>query len=196
MRIIVTAVPGSGKTTVLNFVKRKIPDAKVVHEGDLVFELAARKFKIKNRDELRKKMSLPQQRILQMSVAKRIGRMKEKIILVDSHLSIKTPEGYIPGLPEKAVDMIKPDVIIILEFHPKDILKRRKKDRSRKRDIETVKDIEEHQKINREFAFAAAEHYQSAIEIISFTRRQIIPYSNAWFAARRIVKIIKRMKRA
>jgi adenylate kinase len=194
MRIIVTAVPGSGKSTVLNFVKRKIPSAKIVSEGDIVFELAAKKFKIKNRDELRKRLTINQQRILQAAAIKKIAAMKNRILLIDSHLSIETPQGYLPGLPERAVHAINPDVIIVLEFTPSDILKRRKKDKKRKRDIESAKEISEHQKINREFAIAAAENVQATVEIIQFARKQIIPYSNAWFAARKIVKIIKRIK--
>jgi len=194
MKIIVTSVPGSGKTTVLNYVKRKIPGVKIVHEGDLVFELAAKKFKLTNKDQIRKRLSISQQRLCQSVVAKKIGAMRDKILLIDSHLSIRTPEGYLPGLPESAVDKIKPDTIIVLEFNPKDILKRRKTDKSRHRDTETIQEIEEHQRINREFAFAASAHNQSTVEIISFTRKQIIPYSDAWRAARKIAKIIKNFR--
>jgi adenylate kinase len=194
MKLIVTAVPGSGKTTVLDYVKRKVPAAKIIHEGDMVFDLAAKRFKLKKRDDIRKKLSIKQQRLLQSIVAKKIAAMRDKILLIDSHLSIKTPEGYLPGLPEKAIHEIKPDVIVVLEFNPKDIRKRRKKDKSRHRDAESIEEISEQQKINREFAFAAAMYVQAAVEIISFARRQIVPYSHAWFAARKIVKIIKRMK--
>lgn len=194
MKIIVSSVPGSGKTTVLNYVRKRMPGVKLVSEGDIVFELAAKRFRIQNRDELRKKLSIAQQRLLQSLAVKRIAAMKDKIILIDSHLSIETPEGYLPGLPEKAIHMIKPDLIVLLEFHPKDILARRKKDRSRRRDVERAGEIEEHQKINREFAFAAATHVQCPVEIITFKRRQVIPYSHAWFAARKIVKIIRKMK--
>ena len=195
MKIIVAAIPGSGKTTVLQYVKKKIPNVKIVSEGDLVFALAARKFKIKNRDELRKKLSLPQQRLIQATVAKKIGLMKDRILLIDSHFSIKTPEGYLPGLPESSMRAINPDVIVLLEFHPVDILKRRKRDKNRKRDMETIREIHEHQKINHEFVIAAAAQVQAAVEIIEFRRKQIIPYSHAWFAARKIVKIIKKMKK-
>lgn len=194
MKLIVTAVPGSGKTTILDYVKRKIPAAKIVHEGDMVFELAVKRFKLKNRDEIRKKLSITQQRLLQSIVAKKMAAMKDRILLIDSHLSIKTPEGYLPGLPEKAIHEIKPDVIILLEFNPKDIRKRRMKDKSRHRDVESVEEISEQQKINREFAFAAAMYVQAAVEIISFTHKQLIPYSDAWRAARKITKIIKNME--
>jgi adenylate kinase len=195
MKIIVTAVPGSGKTTVLKYIKKKIPDAKIVSEGDIVFEIAAKKFRIKNRDELRKKLSISQQRVLQTAAIRKISAMKNKILLIDSHLSIETPEGYLPGLPEKAVHAIKPDMIVVLEFRPSDILKRRKKDKKRKRDLAGLKEIFEHQKINREFAITAASQAQATVEIIHFSRKQIVPYSHAWFAARKIAKIIKKMKK-
>jgi adenylate kinase len=195
MKIVVAAVPGSGKTTVLKFVQKKIPSARIISEGDIIFESASKKFGIKNRDELRKKLTIGQQRILQDAAIRKIAAMKNKILLIDSHLSIETPEGYLPGLPEKAVRTIKPDVIVILEFNPTDVLKRRKKDRGRKRDIEALRKITEQQNANREFAFAAAMAVQAAVEIIEFPRKQIIPFSHAKLAARKIVGIVKKLEK-
>jgi adenylate kinase len=54
MKIIVAAVPGAGKTTTLEYVKKILPEAKVVNVGDLILEIAREKFGIKDRDELRK----------------------------------------------------------------------------------------------------------------------------------------------
>jgi Archaeal adenylate kinase len=31
MKIVLVAVPGSGKTTIMNFVKQKLPDVKIIN---------------------------------------------------------------------------------------------------------------------------------------------------------------------
>jgi len=192
MKIIVAAVPGAGKTTVLKFVRQKLKEARIVNVGDLVFSIAKKKYGIKNRDELRKKLTIEQERKVQEEAYKKIARMRGKYIFIDTHLSIKTPKGYFPGLSDEIIEMIKPEMIIVLEFPPKDILERRKKDKKRKRDIETIEEIAEHQKINRQFAINAASHVEAALEIISFKRRQKKDFEHAKLAAEKIVKLVKK----
>ena len=97
-----------------------------------------------------------------------------------------------PGLSEKTVEIIKPELIIVLEFPPKDILERRLKDKKRRRDIEDEEEIAEHQRINREFAIAAASDVQAAVEIISFEERQKKDFEHAKIAAEKIVRVVKK----
>ncbi len=191
MKIVIAAVPGSGKTTVMKAVAKKIPSAKIVNVGDLIFRIVKEKLKVKNRDEMRRKLTIDQQRKYQETVAKKIAKMKNKIILVDTHASIKTQHGYFPGLSETTMHTMRPDIIVLLEYRPQDVLERRKKDSSRKRDNETVKEIEEHQKYNREFAFAAADHADAAVEIIDLRYRQKKKFDHVKKAANEIVKLIK-----
>ncbi len=191
MKVIVASVPGAGKTTILKFVKEKLPYAKIVHAGDLFFEIAKKKLKIKNRDEMRQKLSLKQQKNLQDEVMKKISKMKGKILFIDTHLSIKTPHGYFPAQSEKSMHWLKPDMIIVLEFRPEDVIERRKLDTSRQRDVETTEEISEHQKINRELAIAAAEEAESSISIIDLTYLQKKPFEHAMKAADEIVKLVK-----
>ncbi|MEM5802258.1 MAG: adenylate kinase [Candidatus Aenigmatarchaeota archaeon] len=192
MKIIVASVPGAGKTTILKFVKKKLSEAKIVNMGDLILKISKNEFGIKDRDELRKKLTLEQQKYVQEVAAKKIAQMKAKYLFIDTHISIKTPHGYFPGLSEKTIHILKPDLIIVLEFPAKDIFERRLKDKKRKRDIESLEDIEEHQKVNREFALSAATHVQSAVEIISFKKQQKKPLEHAKIAAEKIVKIVRR----
>ena len=55
--------------------------------GTLMFEEANKKG-LKNRDEMRN-LSIEDQRNLQEDAAKRIAEMKEKIVIIDTHLFIK-----------------------------------------------------------------------------------------------------------
>lgn len=191
MKIVVGSVPGSGKTTVLKFVKKKLPSAKIFNVGDFIFKLAKKKFKIKHRDELRKKLTIQQQREIQEEAYKKISETKGKYIFVDTHLSIKTIKGYFPGISKETIEILKPDMIILLEFPPKDILERRLMDKKRKRDIESEEEIDAHQKINREFAVAAASQAQASLEIISFEERQRKDFEHAKIAAEKIVRLVR-----
>ncbi len=193
MKIVVLAVPGAGKSTILKMVKQKIKNCEIVNVGDYVLEYAKKKFGVRHRDEIRKKLNLRQERQAQLYAYRKISKIKADVLLVDTHASIKTEEGYFPGFSEVTAEILKPDAIILLEFPPKDIIKRRKADKKRKRDIETEQEVEFHQQLNRMFAIAAASQVQASVIIIRFNKPQKIPYEHAKQAADKIVKIIKRI---
>lgn len=195
MKVVVAAVSGAGKTTVIKLVRKKIPGLKVLNVGDMIREVAAKRLGITDRDELRKKLTLDQQREFQEITARKIAKIKSKNILIDTHTSVKTPNGFFPGMSEVTAHIIKPDVIVLLEFRPKDILDRRKKDRTRKRDIESEAAVEEHQQSGRQFAFEAAEHVEAAVKVIDLRYPQKKPFDHALKAAGEIVKLFKGNKK-
>jgi adenylate kinase len=194
MKIIVSAVPGGGKSTVLEYVKKKIPEAKIVTAGDIFLQIASKKYKIKNRDELRKKLTLEQQKEIQEKVAKKISKMKAKILLINTHVTIKTPYGYFHALSEKTMKIMKPNMIILLEFDPKDVLKRRIADKSRKRDIESLQAIEEHQTINRNVAFDVASQFECPVKVVNLRFKEKMPFEQAIRGAKEIIKMIRLLR--
>lgn len=187
------AVPGAGKTTILSYVKKKMPSIRIVNVGDLIFEVAKKKFNIMSRDDLRKKLKVEQQRFAQEYAYKKISKMKEKVVLIDTHLSVKTPNGFFPGMSDHVVSTLKPDAIILLEFNPKDVKNRRTKDVKRRRDVETEEEIEEHQKFNRNFASAAAAVVGCPVEVVDLRFREREKFEHAKKAADEIIKLIKKM---
>ena len=193
MKLVVAAVPGAGKTTVLNYVKKKFPRAKIVSKGDLIFEYAKKHYGIKNRDELRKKLKMSQQRTAQNYAAKKIGNMRDRIVIVDTHFSIKTPTGYIPGVSTRMARHMKLDGIILLEFRPKDVLQRRKKDTRRHREKESEEDVDAQQHVNQEFAMAIANDFEIPVDIVNLRYKEKRPFEHARKAADEVVKIIKRL---
>jgi adenylate kinase len=74
--------------------------------------------------------------------AKRIAELHDNIVIIDTHLSIKTIGGYYPGLPMKILDIIKPTHIVMVVADATEILNRRKNDTSRNRDILSSRDIQ------------------------------------------------------
>jgi adenylate kinase len=143
-RIIIVGIPGVGKTTVISraceFLRQKGHNTTVVVFGSLMFE-ESKEMKLSNRDEMRK-LSVEEQRRLQDKVANRIATIKGDFVIIDTHLLINTGEGYYPGIPMPLLETIKPTNIIMIAADPQEILNRRKKDESRKRDIRPEIDLQ------------------------------------------------------
>ena len=144
-RVIIVGIPGVGKSSVISLaieqLKQKGKKATIAVFGTVMLE-EAHKMGVKNRDELRK-MSLGKQRDLQEKAAKRISEIEDSIVIIDTHLFIKTIEGYYPGLPMHLLDIIKPTHFVMVLAEAGEIVNRRKSDKSRDRDIVAVEDIQD-----------------------------------------------------
>lgn len=162
MRAIISGIPGAGKTTVLNEMLKTL-NFEVVNYGDVMFELA-KEYGVKNRDEMRKLPYL-KQREIQRRAAEKISEKKN--VIVDTHCTIKTPYGYMPGLPYHILKILEPERIILIEANPDEIEKRREKDRDiRNRDAESIEEIKLHQLMNRISAMSYAVLTGATVKII------------------------------
>ncbi len=160
MKVVVAGIPGAGKTTVL----KEIKGVKIINYGDVMLEIAKKKNLVKDRDEIRK-LPLEEQRKLQKEAAKKISKKKD--VIIDTHCTIKTKEGYMPGLPYEILSIIKPDFIVLIEANEEEIDKRRNKDKEiRERDAESLEEIKLHQSINRMAAIAYASFVNANIKIV------------------------------
>jgi len=146
----VVGIPGVGKTTVVQGVVSGLPGAKLVTFGTLMFEAAKSLKWVKDRDELRK-MSVEKQKRLQKIAATRIANMKGKAILVDTHLFIRTKEGFWPGLPFEVVRALNPTHLILVEASPEEIAARRAADSARSRDLIEREELEKEIELGRAF---------------------------------------------
>lgn len=147
--VILTGIPGSGKTSILTealaMLSREKKPTISVNFGDVMLASSG----AKNRDELRK---LPQEKQVenQKKAAEKIAKMaKKENVIVDTHCTIRTPAGYLCGLPEWVLNALSPNVIVLVEAEPSEIAGRRESDETRKRDAESADEIDQHQKINR-----------------------------------------------
>ncbi|AFZ70146.1 archaeal adenylate kinase [Caldisphaera lagunensis DSM 15908] len=175
--IIVTGVPGVGKTTVLSVLQEKAKASniklKVLNFGTFMLETALKEKLVNNRDELRH-LTLRKQLDLQQLAAKRIIEETLKdldengYLIIDTHAIVKTSSGYLPGLPKHVLDELKPDMITVIEADAKEIFNRQVKDSSRNRsDFGTEKDIEKLMEYARMASFSSAVHYASTVAIIT-----------------------------
>ena len=150
LRVIVVGIPGVGKTTVVQGVVSGLSGAKLVNFGTLMFEAAKSLKWVKDRDEMRK-MHVERQKRLQRMAATRIASMKGKAILVDTHLFIRTLEGFWPGLPFEVVRAMKPTHLVLVIATPEEIATRRLADSTRARDEVTVEGLREEIEIAKSF---------------------------------------------
>ncbi len=159
--IVVTGIPGVGKTTVLNEVANLIgeneKDVGFVTYSSLMVEIATSEGFIVNIDDLRH-LSIDTQKILQEKAAKKIAEFSKDIIIqiIDTHMIIRTDIGYWVGLPLNVLKLIKPDLFILLEAETDEILSRRRKDESRKRDEVLRSEIDEEIAYSRSVAASCA----------------------------------------
>ncbi|MCL4328802.1 MAG: adenylate kinase [Candidatus Thermoplasmatota archaeon] len=150
MRAVMAGVAGVGKSTVLGIVSKKI-QYDVVNYGTLMFEMAKELNLVADRDQIRK-LSVDTQINLQKKASSIIGKMDN--VIIDTHMAIRSPKGYLPGLPEWVVRELKVSSYFLIESDPALIKERRSRDDNRKRDSDTVEEIAEHQMVNRYFAVA------------------------------------------
>jgi len=167
-KVIITGVPGVGKTTVVNEALKKLSlegvEYKSINFGTFMFEVAMNEKIVQDRDQMRTLDRAVQKR-LQQRAAQVIAQIQGNV-LIDTHASVKTPKGYLAGLPEWVLREIMPDSIVLVETDDDQILMRRLTDETRARDKEGSRSIAEHQQFNRSFASAYAMLTGCTIKIV------------------------------
>jgi len=170
--VIVTGVPGSGKTTVCSRVEKLAKNAgvhvNVINYGTVMVELLHKDGKSVERDKMRKD-DLDTQRRLQKEVAGVIvEKMKQMrgLMIVDTHMSINTRAGYLPGLPSHSLSVLKPVMLVLVEAEPREISRRRMKDSTRKRDAALEETVIEELLFSRLMAGASAVLAGAPVKIV------------------------------
>jgi adenylate kinase len=171
--VIVTGVPGSGKSTVCSYVEKLAQSAGVevnlISYGTVMMHLLEKHGKSMERDQMRKD-DLGTQRKLQREVAEAIADMMSRLgglTIVDTHMSINTPSGYLPGLPSHNLSILKPDMFILVEAEPREISMRRMKDGTRRRDAALEESVREELLFSRLMAGASAVIAGAPVKIVT-----------------------------
>ena len=170
--IVVTGIPGTGKTTVCNEALRLAEQTRkkiqAVNYGSIMVELSRSRGKSLHRDELRR-FGLAFQRDLQAEAAKIISKKTGEVdggFIVDTHMSIKTANGYLAGLPFHVLQLLNPDMFVLVEAEPHEVLSRRFRDKTRKRDKVLEDEIMEEILFSRLMAVACAVLTGASVKIV------------------------------
>jgi adenylate kinase len=154
---ILVGLSGVGKGTVLEEAMLLADrEYEVINYGDRMLETAKDEGLVESRDEL-KELDSETNRRIQKEAAKSIAEdAEDQDVIVDTHAAIKTPFGYLPGLPKWTVENLDPAKIIVLTADPEAIWERTQGDESRDREHDSPQDIEDYQDVAREMAAADA----------------------------------------
>jgi adenylate kinase len=165
LRAVIVGIPGVGKTTVLEKVVGSYRGARLANFGTIMLEVGRAEKLVEYRDELRK-LPLDKQRRLQKAAASKISLMRDRLVVVDTHLFIRTHDGFWPGLPFDVVRALKPTHLILLEASPAEIAKRRATDTTRYRDPATEASLSEELALARSFITACSTITGAPITIV------------------------------
>jgi adenylate kinase len=170
--VIVTGIPGTGKTTVCNSAEKLARSAgievNVINYGTVMMGILQKHGITMERDSMRKD-SVDTQRKLQKEVAEAVAERIEHLKglkIIDTHMAIKTSEGYLPGLPSCNLELLKPELLVLVEAQPKEISSRRTKDASRKRDAAMEDTVKEELLFSRLMAGACAVYASAPVKIV------------------------------
>ncbi len=160
--IVVTGVPGVGKTTVLEGAADELGLDTVVF-GSQMLRVAKKEGLVEHRDEMRK-LEPATQRDVQRQAADAISRMGR--VFVDTHCLIQTPSGYLPGLPAWVAEGLDPETVVLVEADPGAISTRRADDETRVRDEDSPERIRQHQELNRSAATSVATLTGATVAVV------------------------------
>jgi len=146
MIIVVTGIPGVGKTTVLNELQNQANKdgvkLAIVNFGTVMNELLKHYGGEMNRDHMRKQSVELQKRIQSEAARKIAGMAADAVLIVDTHMFIRTSTGYLAGLPIHVLSELKPNLLVLVEAPPKEIARRRASDETRSRESRPLSDVE------------------------------------------------------
>lgn len=144
--VFVCGSPGAGKSSIIEGIAPN-KKYKVVNVGTLMTDTAVKNGLVKTRDELR---FLDKEKLngLQIKVFKEVTEMSGNIIL-DTHATVEQNGRYFPGISvEHTPHLDKLVAFIYIDSLTQDIAKRRKGDRTRRRENERLELIDVQREIN------------------------------------------------
>lgn len=149
---IVIGLSGVGKSTVLEKATEKSGEKyEVINYGDRMVKTAKERGLVEHRDEM-KDIEVEKYKNIQKKAAESIVENAEDgNVIVDTHAAIKSPFGYIPGLPKWTVENLQPEKIVMLTADS-EVIFERSQEGGRDREHDSTNDIREYQEVAREMA--------------------------------------------
>ena len=129
-----------------------------------MFNIARETFKLDNRDEIRM-LATEDFRKLQSRVVRELAAVEESYIL-NTHASVKTRDGYYPGLPRYVLEQLPIECFVYIHASLDEIIKRRNMDKTRKRDVENIEDLKEHDEMNRNYLASYSMFCNSPVKFL------------------------------
>lgn len=156
-------VPGVGKTSLSRGLARA-HGYRHVNYGEVMLEVAMSKGLASNQEEMFD-LEFEVQESIWKEAAFRVKRYAEgsSKILMDLHGVDSSKSGYLISLP---IEIVSPDVIVVVESSYENIVNRRISDSTRNRPVEDLQSVFEHMKILRMSMMACSVICYSYLTVI------------------------------
>ncbi len=168
--IILTGIPGVGKTTILNELQNIASERgirlTVLNYGTVMNELLKKYGRKISRDAIRRQEISIQRKIQDRAAQILARKARSPTTIIDTHMFIRTKTGLWSGLPEKVLSRLKPSLMVLVEAPPEEIVKRRRLDATRVRDDYAAEEVEFDLEWSRATASACAVYTGAPVKII------------------------------
>ncbi|MCL5433712.1 MAG: AAA family ATPase [Candidatus Marsarchaeota archaeon] len=176
--IIVVGTPSAGKTSIIKVLESN-PNYKTVNLGDIMYEIGVKKGYIKNRDEIRY-LDLEKSESLRTAAIEKISKMDGNVIL-DTHASVEQHGRFMPGLAYYMFKYLKHTKgFFYIDAETGEILRRRKMDQTRSREIEPEWIINTQRDINVAIISYYATHFNVPMYVINNKKGKLEESRNAF----------------
>lgn len=168
--MVVTGIPGVGKTTVLNelqdLARQNKFDLAVLNFGTVMNEVMRELGKDLHRDDMRKQTIEMQKKVQELAASEIANRSGHGTTVVDTHMFIRTVSGLWAGLPQNVLARLNPRLFVLVEADPEQIAARRRSDSDRKREQTVAEDIMFDLQWSRATAAASAVSTGAPVKVI------------------------------
>ena len=164
---VVTGVPGVGTSRVCREARPRLEDGyELLNFGDVMLEAAATRGLVESRDDLAT-VSRRETRLLQRRAAEYVAeRARGRPVLLETHLAVATVHGYLPGLPDAALEDVDPDRFVLVEAAPATVVERRDAVEHREYRRSGPRAVDLHQDLNRAAAMAHALETGAPVDLV------------------------------
>lgn len=186
MLVFLLGIKAVGKSRLVSELNTNLAKPiKEISYGDAMLEIA-KEAGVKDREDMAKLPPAKQNEIREKA-AKKIRAIadKEKLVFLNTHGFIYTipHHTYLPGSPDSVSDMLRPQLVLLVEAAPDAIIARRSKDlqAGRKREIGTKEEIRTALELERMSAVHLSCRY--GIDLKPFDNSRDISQARAEVAA-------------
>ncbi len=168
--MVVTGIPGVGKTTVLNelqdLARQNRFNLTVLNFGTIMNEIMRELGKDLHRDDMGEQSIEAQRKAQELAASEITNRAGQGTVVIDTHMFVRTTAGMWAGLPQNVLERLSPRLLVLVEADPEQIAGRRQSDSDRKREQSLADEIAFDLEWSRATAAASAVATGAPVKVI------------------------------
>jgi adenylate kinase len=164
---VVSGVPGVGSSSVCRAARRRLDDGyELINFGDVMLEAAASRGLVESRNDLAT-LPVEETRLLQRRAGEYVARRAHmRSVLLNTHLVVRTDQGYLPGMPPEVLADVEPNRLVLVEAGAETVAERRSASDYREHRGGTAREVSFEQDLNRAAATTYAAEAGVPIELV------------------------------